>query len=106
MVTAESGFMQQTRIQGISLQRLVLTGYYALPINAQCRLDVLIPPLKVEDGLSVGTMQGQVESVIFSGEIIRLMFKLDTVPPEVKQQIDRYGMDAVFRREAARFSLV
>ncbi|GBG14636.1 uncharacterized protein NMK_2235 [Novimethylophilus kurashikiensis] len=106
MVTADSGFMQQTRLEAISFQRLVLTGHYTLPIEAPCRLEILIPPLKVEHGLSVGEMQGKVESVIFAGEVIRLMFKLDELSPEVRKQIDLYHMDAEFRRDAARFSIV
>jgi hypothetical protein len=106
MVTADSGFMQQTRLEAISLQRLVLTGQYTLPIQSPCRFEVLIPPLKVEHGLSVGEMQGKVESVIFAGEFIRLMFRLDEVSPEVRKQIDHYHMDAAFRRDAERFSIV
>jgi len=105
-VTGENGVTQHARLEAISMQRLILNGTYALPIASNCYLQILIPKLAPHEVNRVGAVKGVVESVVFVADLIRLTFKISEVPVELRQMIDRYGMEAHYQRHAAQYRMV
>lgn len=106
VVTGENGVMQHARLEAISMQRLVVNGTHALPIASKCHLQILIPKLGPNEVNRVGEVSGVVESVVFVADLIRLTFKIGEVPVELRQMIDRYGMEAHYQRYSAQYRMV
>lgn len=106
VVTGEDGKTQHARLEAISMQRLIVNGTYALPIASSCHLQILIPRLGPDETNRVGAVSGVVESVVFVADLIRLTFRISEVPLELRQMIDRYGMEAHYQRHAAQYRMV
>ena len=91
-VRAKNGQVFPTKVLELTDHQVVVTGDFVLKPAMPCELQIVVPPRAGSATPGRSDFSGLVQEAVFAQGAIRLIFRVDSMPEELRRMADEYGM--------------